>query len=55
MTSPPIARGGRKVPISIRLRPDTLDAYRRTGKGWQTRLAADLDRLVERRASKGGR
>jgi uncharacterized protein (DUF4415 family) len=36
-----------KVAISIRLRPDTLHVYRRTGKGWQTRLSDDLDRLAQ--------
>ena len=35
-----------KVAISIRLRRETLDTYRRTGKGWQTRLSDDLDRLA---------
>jgi BrnA antitoxin of type II toxin-antitoxin system len=35
-----------KVAISIRLRRDTLATYRRTGKGWQTRLSDDLDRLA---------
>jgi len=38
-----------KVPISIRLRRDTLDTYRASGAGWQTRLSADLDRLARRR------
>lgn len=49
---PPIVLGARKVAISIRLRPETLAAYKQTGKGWQTRLTADLDRLVQRRAGK---
>jgi len=35
-----------KVAISIRLRRETLAVYRRTGKGWQTRLSGDLDRLA---------
>jgi uncharacterized protein (DUF4415 family) len=35
-----------KVPISIRLRRETLETYRRTGRGWQTRLSDDLDRLA---------
>lgn len=39
-----------KVAVSIRLRRETLAAFRRTGKGWQTRLSADLDRLALRRA-----
>lgn len=35
-----------KVAISIRLRPETLEVYRRSGAGWQTRLSDDLDRLA---------
>jgi len=35
-----------KVAISVRLRRETVEAYRRTGKGWQTRMSADLDRLA---------
>ena len=37
---------GPKVPISIRVRPETLEAYRRTGAGWQTRMSDDLDRAA---------
>lgn len=44
---PKIAARSPKVAISIRLRPDTLAVYRRTGKGWQTRLSDDLDRLAQ--------
>jgi len=36
-----------KVAISIRLRRETLAVYRRLGKGWQTRLSDDLDRLAQ--------
>lgn len=36
-----------KVAVSIRLRRETIAAYRRTGKGWQTRLSADIDRLAQ--------
>ena len=42
-----VATRSPKVAISIRLRRDTLAFYRRTGKGWQTRLSSDLDRLVQ--------
>lgn len=45
-TTTKVAPRSPKVAISIRLRRDTLAAYRRTGKGWQTRLSADLDRLA---------
>ena len=38
-----------KVAISIRLRRETLNAYRNTGKGWLTRMSDDLDRLALRR------
>jgi uncharacterized protein (DUF4415 family) len=41
-----------KTAISIRLTDETLRHYRRTGKGWQTRLSADLDRLARRRAER---
>lgn len=36
-----------KVAISLRLRRETLELYRRTGKGWHTRLSDDLDRLAQ--------
>lgn len=38
-----------KVAISIRLRKDTVETFRRSGAGWQTRVSAHLDRLAERR------
>jgi uncharacterized protein (DUF4415 family) len=31
-----------KVPVSLRLDPDVLDAYKRTGKGWQRRINETL-------------
>jgi hypothetical protein len=40
-----------KVSITIRLRPSTVTAYRRTGRGWQTRLSDDLDRVVTERTA----
>jgi uncharacterized protein (DUF4415 family) len=43
-----------KVAISVRLDPAALAAYRATGRGWQTRLGADISaaakRLTRRRA-----
>ena len=30
------------VAISLRLQPDTLDAWKASGAGWQTRVAAVL-------------
>ena len=42
-----------KRPVSLRLDPDVLAAYRATGKGWQARmnatLAAHAPRRVKRR------
>jgi uncharacterized protein (DUF4415 family) len=43
-----VARRGRpkadqtKTPVTIRLDPDVVDHYKATGKGWQSRLNADL-------------
>jgi hypothetical protein len=37
-----------KVSITIRLRPSTVETYRRSGRGWQTRLSSDLDRIADR-------
>lgn len=44
-----------KVAISIRLRRATLNAYRNTGKGWQTKISDDLDRLAQRRQKAAAR
>lgn len=39
-------RGSQKAPtkrqVTLRLSPDVLDAFRATGKGWQTRIDAAL-------------
>ena len=35
-----------KIAISIRLKPETLAAYRATGRRWQTRISAVLDQHV---------
>ena len=44
--SPPRRRGAQKSPkkvqISLRLDPDVLNALKAGGKGWQSRLNADL-------------
>lgn len=34
----------RKIPITIRLHPDTVAKFKATGKGWQSRISAILDR-----------
>ncbi len=35
-------RAPRKVPVSIRLSPDVVEAFRSTGAGWQARVDAIL-------------
>lgn len=46
-------RGKQKAPtkqlVSLRLDAAVIETYRRTGKGWQTRIAADLERAAKRR------
>ena len=42
----------KKEAVSIRLSPDVLTYFRAGGPGWQTRVDAELRRLVKRR-SKG--
>lgn len=37
-----------KVAISLRVQRDTLARYRASGRGWQTRMAAVLDRNAKR-------
>lgn len=39
-----------KQPVSLRLDPDVLAAYRATGKGWQGRMNATLAAHAPRRA-----
>lgn len=34
-----------KALISLRIRPDTLERWKATGEGWQTRMAEALDKL----------
>jgi uncharacterized protein (DUF4415 family) len=47
---PPLS-GKPKTAITLRLDDDVVKAYRETGKGWQTRINADLRRA--RRLSSG--
>jgi uncharacterized protein (DUF4415 family) len=35
---PPIPENERKVPVKIRYDQDVIEAFRQTGKGWQTRV-----------------
>jgi uncharacterized protein (DUF4415 family) len=37
---------GSKVAISLRLPPETLAAWKATGPGWQTRMAARLAKVA---------
>jgi len=39
-----------KQPVSLRLDPDVLAAYRATGRGWQARMNATLAAHAPRRA-----
>ncbi|CAN7775418.1 BrnA antitoxin family protein [Cupriavidus necator] len=50
MTDPPAPRRGRgpqktprKVPLSLRIKPDILAAFQATGPGWQQRINAALE------------
>ena len=45
---PPSA--AKKEAVSIRLSPDVLTYFRAGGPGWQTRVDAELRRLVKRRS-----
>ena len=51
-------RGPQKAPtktaVSVRLDATVLAHYRASGRGWQTRLNADLERLVARRLRSNG-
>jgi uncharacterized protein (DUF4415 family) len=39
-----------KVPTSIRLSPEVVDFFRRTGSGWQSRLDGVLKQYVARQS-----
>lgn len=38
-----------KVPVSLRLDPDVLEAFKATGTGWQTRINDALRKLVDQK------
>ena len=44
---PPRPAAQHKVSISIRLDRDIVEGYRASGKGWQSRLNADLRKIRE--------
>jgi uncharacterized protein (DUF4415 family) len=35
-----------KVSVKLRLDPEVVTAYRTTGRNWQTRMNADLRRMI---------
>jgi uncharacterized protein (DUF4415 family) len=37
----------RKVPVTIRLDPDIVDAFKATGDGWQSRMNAALRKAAQ--------
>lgn len=37
-----------KIPISLRVDPDILDAYRATGPGWMSRMEVAIARAARR-------
>lgn len=43
---PKLERGAKEL-ISIRLDPDILAAYRKTGKGWQSKINDDLRKALK--------
>lgn len=44
---PPIPMSDRKVPVKIRYDPDVVEAFRQTGKGWQTRMNQALRQYLK--------
>jgi uncharacterized protein (DUF4415 family) len=52
MGRPPVAEGERRVKLTLRLPRRVIEHYRATGRGWQTRIADDLARIVKRRLGK---
>jgi uncharacterized protein (DUF4415 family) len=42
-----------KVPVSLRLDPDVLAAYKKTGQGWQRRINATLAKGAAKLRAKG--
>lgn len=37
----------RKVPVSLRLPPDILAHFKKSGRGWQTKIEAALRRAID--------
>jgi len=44
---PPIPKDQRKVSIKLRLDPEIVEFYRSTGRGWHSRINADLRKAIK--------
>jgi len=44
---PPIPVGERKVPVKIRYDQEVVEEFRKTGKGWQTRMNKALRQYLQ--------
>ncbi|MCL7928676.1 BrnA antitoxin family protein [Halomonas llamarensis] len=44
---PPISENERKVPVKIRYDQDVIETFRKTGKGWQTRMNQALRQYLK--------
>lgn len=44
---PPMAARDRKVPVKIRYDQEVVEAFRQTGKGWQTRMNEALRQYLK--------
>jgi uncharacterized protein (DUF4415 family) len=50
----PLSGAAPKEPVTMRLDRDVLRAYRATGKGWQSRINADLQKASKRLKTRFG-
>lgn len=48
MGRPPVAEAERRIKLTLRLPRQVIEHYRATGRGWQTRIANELARIVKR-------
>ena len=48
MGRPPVAEAERRVKLTLRLPRQVIEHYRASGRGWQTRIADELERIVKR-------
>jgi len=47
MGRPPVAEAERRVKLTLRLPRQVIEHYRASGRGWQTRIADELERIVQ--------